>query len=276
MKKIPSLILANGLQIPVLSVGTYKLDPGTGTGGLLAQALQNGFSAVDTAEHYGNEIAVGKAVVESGIARENLQISTKIWNKDHGYHRTLEAFEESCTRLGSNPDILLIHWPCPMKGLFRETWKALQEIYAKGLVKAIGVSNFKVSHLEELREMGGTAPMINQIEMHPFFIDHAMLEYCGRNRIAVGAWSPLLRGKTVIENPLIRKMADRYECTSAQLAIRYLTQYGTQVVVKSSNVQHLLENADIFRFEISSEDAEILRTLNTGKRVFQDPDEYYL
>ena len=183
MKKIPSLILANGLQIPVLSVGTYKLDPGTGTGGLLAQALQNGFSAVDTAEHYGNEIAVGKAVVESGIARENLQISTKIWNKDHGYHRTLEAFEESCTRLGSNPDILLIHWPCPMKGLFRETWKALQEIYAKGLVKAIGVSNFKVSHLEELREMispekyVGCAPM--QVEAFLKDVVNPILERYG-------------------------------------------------------------------------------------------------
>lgn len=273
MTKIPTVTLHNGVTVPVLSVGTYKVQD---LDGVIGAALDAGFTAIDTAEHYGNEAAVGEAIVHLNRPREQLYLSTKIWNEDHGYDRTLAAFQESVERLRTRPDILLIHWPCPMKGLYRETWQALQHLYRQRQVLAIGVSNFKVTHLKTLQELGGVQPMVNQIEMHPFFIDEELLDYCRRQGIVVEAWSPLLRGTTVVSDPLVREMAAKYRCSPAQLTIRYLTQYGVRVIIRSSNPAHIAENADIFNFKIAEDDVKRLQTLNTHKRYFQDPDEYYL
>ena len=271
--EIPSVHLHNGVSVPVLSIGTYQArDLDT----VIKTSFDVGITAVDTAEHYGNEAAVGDALANLNYPRDQWFLSTKIWNTDHGYRRTLEAFEESVSRLHTDPDMLLIHWPCPMKGLYQETWQALQHLYRQGRVRSIGVSNFKASHLEELRKIGGVQPMVNQIEMHPFYIDEELHDYCTRWNIVVEAWSPLLRGKTVISNALIKEMAAAYHRSSAQLAIRYLTQYGVRVVVKASNPEHIKENADVFDFEISREDVERLKTLNRRERYFQDPDQYYL
>ena len=271
--KIPTLTLSNGITLPVLSVGTYKVQD---LDGVLGAALNAGFTAIDTAEHYGNESNVGEALARLNKPRETLFISTKIWNTDHGYHRTLEAYQNSVERLRTRPDMLMIHWPCPMMGLYAETWQALQHLYAQGQLRAVGVSNFKVSHLKVLEELGGVQPMVNQIEMHPFFIDEELLRDCHERGIVVEAWSPLLRGTAVISHPLLQEMAVKYHCSTAQIAIRYLTQYGVRVIMRSSNPAHIAENADIFGFEISTEDVRRLQTLNTHQRFFQDPDEYYL
>ena len=270
---IPNVLLQNGLPVPVLSIGTYKVQD---LSGVIGAAVDAGFTAIDAAEHYGNEAAVGDAIASLHTPREKLYLSTKIWNADHGYQRTLEAFEESVARLHTRPDMLLIHWPCPMRGLFEETWQALQHLYAQGQVRAIGVSNFTAEHLRVLRELGGVQPMVNQVEMHPFFIDEALLEDCQSHGVVVEAWSPLLRGTAVVADPLVGELAEQYHCSPAQLAVRYLTQYGVRVIVRSNNPAHIVENADIFRFTIAPEDVNRLKTLNTHKRFFQDPDEYYL
>lgn len=268
---IPETELANGIKAPLLSIGTYQLDD---VEGILRAGFECGLSAVDAAEHYHNEAAVGAALAAIGRPRGDYYLSTKIWNEDHGYDRTLAAFEESVQRLQTQPDMLLIHWPCPMKGLYQETWRAMQKLYAEGRVKAIGVSNFKIHHLEELKKLGGVQPMVNQIEMHPFYIDEEMLAYGRRNHIVIEAWSPLLRGKQVISDPVIASTARKYGVSPAQLAIRYLAQYGVRVIVKSNDPAHLRENCDIFGFTIGDEDVRELKKLNRGQRVFQDPDEY--
>lgn len=273
---IEEITLRNGLSVQTLGVGTYKADLKVPMDTVIKNCLDAGYRAIDTAEHYGNEDKVGSAVKKSGYNRETLYISSKIWNTDHGYKRTMEAFEESRERLNTRIDTMLIHWPCPMKGLFCETWKALQEIYKRGDLRAIGVSNFKIHHLEALKELGGEQPMINQIEMHPYFIDENMLKYAKENGITVEAWSPLLRHGDITENAIIEELSQKYGKSPAQIVLRYITQYGVRALVKSSSKEHALQNAQIFDFKLSPEDVLKLKTLNTNKRVFQDPDEYYL
>lgn len=268
---IPKICLRNGVSVPMLSIGTYHVQ---NLDEVIKAALENGFTAIDTAEHYGNEKAVGEALIHLGCCREELYLSTKIWNEDHGYQRTLEAFKQSTKRLQTCPDMLMVHWPCPRKNLYAETWQALQLIYRQRQVRAIGVSNFKVPHLKALHALGGEQPMVNQVEMHPFYIDEELLDYCHNHSIVVEAWSPLLRGTAVISNLLIVELAKKYRCSPAQLAVRYLTQYGVRVIVRSSNPTHIAENADLFDLEIDHEDVKRLQTLNTHKRSFQDPDEY--
>lgn len=270
---IPKVRLANGIEIPQLSIGTYKVED---LEGVIRAGFQAGIDAVDAAEHYHNEAEVGSALQAIGRPREEYWLSTKIWNLDQGYQRTMAAFRESVERLQTAPDMLLIHWPCPMKGLYPETWQAFQQLYADKRIRAIGVSNFTIKHLETLKALGGVQPMVNQIEMHPYFIDEEMLRYAKENGIVIEAWSPLLRGKQIITDPVIEAMSAKYGVSPAQLAIRYLTQYGVRVIVKSNNPTHLAENSDIFSFEIADADIEALKKLNRRRRVFQDPDEYYI
>lgn len=271
--QLPTIELTGGLRAPVLSVGTYKVE---NLEEVIDAAFAKGLLAVDAAEHYHNEVAVGTALKHSGWGRDAYYLSTKIWNADQGYEKTLRAFEGSVERLQTEPDMLLMHWPCPMLGLYQETWQAMQTLLKSGRVRGIGVCNFKIAHLEELKKLGGVQPMVNQIEMHPFFIDDEMLAYAKENHIVIEAWSPLLRGTKVISDPMVVSIAQKYGVSPAQLAIRYLTQYGVRVIVKSSNPLHVTENCDVFDFRISDEDFERLRTLNVGKRVFQDPDAYCL
>lgn len=271
--QIPEIALRNGLRVPALSVGTYKVD---NLREVLEAAFASGLRAVDTAEHYHNEVAVGEAISESGISRGELYLSTKIWNTDHGYQKTMDAFERSVERLRTEPDMLMIHWPCPMNGLYCETWRALQDLLAAGRVRAIGVSNFTIAHLETLKALGGVQPMVNQIEMHLFYIDERMLAYAHENGIQIEAWSPLLRGKSIVSHPLVVELAEKYGVSPAQLAIRMLAQRGARVIVKSGNPAHIRENCKVFGFEIAPEDVERLDSLNTHQRSFQDPDAYFL
>jgi len=276
MAAIQTKTLRNGLTVQMIGIGTYKASLGSDMTQVIKNALDCGLRSIDTAEHYGNEREVGEAVRRCGYPREELYISTKIWNTDHGYDNTMRAYEKSLGNLGTSIDMLLIHWPCPMKGLYQETWEALNVLYKAGQVKAIGVSNFKIHHIEKLKEMGLEMPMVNQVEMHPYFIDNELLAYCERNQILVEAWSPLLRKGEVIGNPVIAGIAERYGCSPVQIVIRYLTQLNARVLVKSSNPEHMRQNTDVFGFSLSDADMLELGKLNTGKRVFQDPDEYYL
>ena len=273
---IREVTLRNGVSVQMMGIGTYKASLKTPMDTVIKNCLDAGYRAIDAAEHYGNEAEVGEAIQKSGYDRDCLYLSTKIWNTDHGYRKTMEAYEKSRDRLKTRIDTLLIHWPCPMKGLYQETWKALEELYKKGELRAIGVSNFKVSHIETLREMGGELPMVNQIELHPFFIDYEMLEYAKRHDIVIEAWSPLLRYGDVVKNEIICGLSEKYGKSPAQIALRYLTQFGVRVMVKASSKEHAVENAEIFDFELSPGDVELLKKLNTGKRAFQDPDDYYL
>lgn len=274
--KIETVTLKNGIRLQMLGVGTYKASVGSDMRTVIKNALDIGYRAIDSAAHYGNEEEVGDAIRHSGYRREELFLTSKIWNTDHGYKESMQAYKQILEKLGTNIDMLLIHWPCPMKKLYQETWKALNELYVMGKVKAIGVSNFKIHHLEELKKTGLEIPMVNQVEMHPFFIDYELITYCRENGIILEAWSPLLRKGDVLENGLMRELAGKYGKSPAQIVLRYLTQYGTRVIVKASNKEHAAQNAGIFDFTILDEDMERLKTLNTGKRVFQDPDDYYL
>lgn len=276
MAKIENVVLRNGVQIPYIGLGTYKASISEDMQVVVNNALEVGYRSIDTAEHYGNEDQVGAAIRNSGYSREELFLTTKIWNTDHGYEKTMCAFEKSVRKLGTYVDMLLIHWPCPMNGLYQETWRALQDLYAAGKVKAIGVSNFKIHHLEELRKLGGEQPMVNQIEMHPSFIQDDMLKYCRENKIQVEAWSPLLRGAGTTGNPIISALGEKYGRSPVQITLRYLVQLGARVMVKSSSKEHTAQNAQIFDFTLSDEDMALMHTLNTGKRAYQDPDEYYL
>jgi diketogulonate reductase-like aldo/keto reductase len=276
MACIETKTLKNGIELQLIGIGTYKVSVNTDMTAVIRNAMDCGLRSIDTAEHYGNETEVGEAIRSCGYKREEIFLSTKIWNTDHGYEKAMEAYEKSRERLGTYIDMLLIHWPCPMRGLYLETWQALCELYRTGKVKAIGVSNFKIQHLEKLMELGLEKPMVNQVEMHPYFIDYELLEYCEKNGILVEAWSPLLRKGEAAGNLLIDSMAAKFEKTPIQIVLRYLTQLGVRVLVKSSSKEHMSQNADIFEFTITQRDIEELKKLNTGKRVFQDPDEYYL
>ncbi len=274
---IEEVALQNGVRFPMLGFGTYKLAFNRED---MNRAIRNGLDAgyrgIDTAAHYGCEEMVGEAIRASGYKRDELFLTTKIWNTDHGYQRTLEAFAESEKRLGTYIDMLLIHWPCPMKGLYQDTWRALQELYETERVKAIGVSNFTISHLEALRALGGVQPMVNQIEMHPGFIQEDMLSYCREHEIVAAAWSPFLRGKNIAEQEDIRHIAEHHKKTAAQVVLRYLTQLGAAVMVKTASYEHAKANGKIFDFRLNEEEMETMKKLNTGERVYQDPDLYYL
>lgn len=269
-------VLRNGIARQMIGVGTYKASVECSMKSVIHMALNLGYRGIDTAEHYGNEVQVGEAIGTSGVERNEIFLTTKIWNEDHGYDKTMKAFEKSQKCLGTYIDLLLIHWPCPMNGLYEETWKALQDLYKDGKVRGIGVSNFKTGHLEKLRRMGGELPMVNQIEMHPFFIDWDMLAYCKEYGICVEAWSPLLRGKKLFEHPMIGEIASHHYKTPAQVTLRYLTQLGSRVLVKASDPEHARQNMEIFDFRLSEEEMTRMKTLNTGKRYYQDPDEYFL
>ena len=271
------VILQNGVEMPRLGFGTYKHAPEQESmNRAVRNGLNAGFRSIDTAEHYGNEAMVGEAIRCSGYKREELFLTTKIWNTDHGYHRTLEAFEESAERLKTYPDLLLIHWPCPMMNKYIETWQALQELYRQKKIRAIGVSNFKISHLEQLRKAGGVQPMVNKIEMQPYFIKKDMLEYCRKRKIFVSAWSPFLRGKNIAEHKEIEIIASAHGKSPAQIVLRYLMELGAGITVKTASYEHARSNLEIYDFCLEKPEMDILDGLNTGKRVYQDPDEYYL
>ncbi|WP_085522562.1 aldo/keto reductase [Tuberibacillus sp. Marseille-P3662] len=262
--------LNNGVEMPWFGLGVYKVEDGKEVHTSVQSALQNGYRAIDTASFYQNEEGVGQAIKASGVPRDDIFVTTKVWNDEQGYESTLEAFENSRKKLGLDViDLYLIHWP--IKGKFKDTWRAMEKLYNDGKVRAIGVSNFKVHHLEELLADATVKPVINQIELHPRLTQEDVREFCQKNEILVEAWSPLMRGK-VFDDPVIESLSKKYNKSPAQIILRWDLQSNIVTIPKSVHEERIKQNADIFDFELSQEDIEQIDALNRDERVGPDPD----
>lgn len=256
--------LYNGIKMPSIGFGTYKSGNDEDTARIVKYALEIGYRQIDTASFYGNEVGVGKGIKESGIKREEIFLVTKLWNDDHGYENTIKAFNKSLEKLQvSYIDLYLIHWPNKLNA---ETWRAFEYLYKTGKVKSIGVCNFKIGHLEELKATAEIMPMVNQVEIHPLSSKDTMLDYCNKNNIQLVAWSPIMRGK-IFSNELIIALAEKYKKTIAEVILRWHIQRGVIPIPKSSNEERIKENIDVFDFEISKEDMDIIDSLNEGNNV---------
>lgn len=264
--------LHNGVEMPWFGLGVFKVEEGQEVESSVKMAIQAGYRSVDTAAIYRNEEGVGKAIKESGVPREELFITTKVWNADQGYESTLAAFEASMEKLGLEYlDLYLVHWP--VKGKYIDTWKALEKLYADGKVRAIGVSNFHIHHLQDVLEVAEVKPMVNQVEYHPKLSQVELLNFCKQNGIQMEAWSPLMQGE-LLQNEVLMDLAEKYNKTVAQIILRWDLQNGVITIPKSVKEHRIKENADIFNFEITDEDMKKIHALNENKRVGADPDNF--
>lgn len=261
--------LLNGVAMPRLGLGVWRAQSGGETEKAVAAALRTGYRMIDTASMYGNEADVGRAIRASGIAREDVFVTTKVWNDQQGYDSTMRAFEQSCANLDLGyVDLYLVHWPVP--GKYKETYRALEELYEQGRVKAIGVSNFKIHHLEDLMGSCRIKPMVNQVELHPMLTQKKLLMYCRKEGIQVESWRPLMQGN--LDLPLLNELSARYGKTPAQIVIRWHLQQGIVTIPKSVQESRIRENADVFDFELAPEDMNRLDELNEDRRFGADPD----
>jgi diketogulonate reductase-like aldo/keto reductase len=261
--------LNNGVEMPALGLGTYMMRSGTETEKAVLWALDAGYRLIDTATLYENERSVGEAIKKSRVPREEVFVTTKLWNDDHGYKRAVEAFQESSGKLGLDYiDLYLIRWP--VEGLRGESWGALEALLADGKCRAIGVSNYTVRHLEELIESSKTVPAVNQVEFSPYLFQSELLEYCRAKDIRLEAYSPLTRGARLSDPELIR-MAERYGKTTAQVLVRWALQHEVVVIPKSSHKDRIRENAEVFDFSISPDDMDRLDSLDEDLHTDWDP-----
>ncbi|USK60550.1 aldo/keto reductase [Peribacillus asahii] len=266
-----TITLHNGVKIPQLGFGVFKVENGSQTVQSVKKALEVGYRSIDTAAIYQNEEGVGQAIRESGIPREDIFVTSKVWNTDQGYESTLAAFDASLKRLGLDYlDLYLIHWPG--KDKYVDTWRALETLYKEGKVRAIGVSNFHIHHLENLLKSSEVKPVINQIELHPRLTQVEIREFCQKHDIQVEAWSPLGRG-VLLDNPTIGEIAKKHGKTSAQVIIRWHLQHGIVVIPKSVTPARIEENAQVFDFELSVEEMKGIDGLHANERVGSNPDE---
>lgn len=263
--------LHNGVKMPWLGLGVWRVSEGNEVESAVKAAIRAGYRSIDTAAIYKNEEGVGKAIKESGVSREELFVTTKVWNADQGYDSTLVAFEKSRKKLGLEYiDLYLVHWP--VKGKFKDTWKALEKLYHDGVVRAIGVSNFQIHHLQDVMADCTIKPMVNQVEYHPLLIQRELLAFCKENQIQMEAWSPLMQGN--LDQPLLHELSQKYGKSPAQIVLRWDLQNGVVTIPKSITESRIIENADIFDFELSAEDMEKISGLNQNKRFGPDPDNF--
>lgn len=261
--------LNNGVKMPRMGLGVFKMPDGDVVVQAVKAAVEAGYRAIDTASVYRNEESVGRAIRECGVPREELFITTKVWNSQQGYDSTLAAFEESRTKLGLDyVDLYLVHWA--VKDKYKETWRALEKLYEDGLVRAIGVSNFEIHHLEDLLADAKVVPVVNQVECHPLLNQLELQKYCESKRIYITAWSPLMQGN--LDVPLLQDLAAKYGKTPAQIVLRWDLQRGLITIPKSVNPERIRENADIFDFELSAEDMAAINGLNQNRRFGSHPD----
>ncbi|MGE7761327.1 aldo/keto reductase [Peribacillus sp. NPDC097895] len=266
-----TITLHNGVQMPQLGFGVFKVKNGNETVESVKKAIEVGYRAIDTAAIYENEEGVGQAISECGVPREELFITSKVWNTEQGYESTLQAFDDSLKRLGLEYlDLYLIHWPG--KDKYLETWKALEKLYKDGKVKSIGVSNFHVHHLENLLANCEVKPVVNQIELHPLLTQVEIREYCAKHEIMVEAWSPLGRGN-ILEEPTINHIAKKHGKSSAQVLIRWHLQHEIVVIPKSITPSRIKENAEVFDFSLSLNEMNQIDALNKNERFGSNPDE---
>jgi diketogulonate reductase-like aldo/keto reductase len=271
---VPALPMNNGVTIPQLGFGVF-LVPDTETSVAVRTALDTGYRHIDTAKLYQNEAGVGAAIAESGIPRDELFVTTKVWNSEQGFDSALASFEASMDRLGLEVlDLLLIHWPAPALNRYVDTWRAFEKLYAEGRVRAIGVSNFSIPHLERLFEETSVVPAINQIELHPLLPQAELREFHAKHGILTEAWSPLARGGPVLAHPLLAEIAARVGKTPAQVILRWHLELGNVVIPKSVTPARIRENFDVFDFSLTSDDVEAITGLETGDRIGPHPDTF--
>lgn len=265
------ITLNNSVEIPILGLGTYLSKPGNETYNAVRYALDIGYRHIDTAALYANEEDIGRAIKDSEFQREQIFVTTKVWNSDQGYDNTLKAFYRSLKKLKSDfVDLYLIHWPLPE--LRKETWRALESLYSRGLCKAIGVSNYTIRHMEEVLHQSYIKPVINQVEFSPYLYQKELLNYCLHRNIQLESYSPLTRGKK-FGDPKLLEIAEKYGKSQAQLLIRWALQVGAIVLPKSVHNERIKENADVFDFEITDDDMDILEEFNSDYRIAWDPTD---
>ena len=270
---IPNITLNNGVEMPQVGFGVFQV-PNEETTAAVAEALKAGYRSIDTAAIYGNEEGVGKALAESGIAREELFITSKLWIADLGYEETLQAFDESLQRLGLDYlDLYLIHWPAPAKELYVDSWKALEKLYADKKIRAIGVSNFQPAHLEKLIEASSIVPVINQVELHPALQNREIIAANTKHGIVTEAWSPLAQGAMLTDETILA-IAEAHKVTAAQVILRWHLQEGRVIIPKSVTPSRIAANLDVFGFELTSDELASIDALDRDGRTGPHPDQF--
>ena len=264
--------LNNGIEMPYFGLGVFEADDGQEVITAIHEALEAGYRHVDTATLYQNEAGVGEAVRTSGLRREEIFVTTKVWNSDQGYRKALDAFQYSLDLMKLDYiDLYLIHWP--VRGLYIETWRALEEIYANGLAKAIGVSNFMEHHLNDLLSHASVVPAVNQIEYHPYIQQPSLIKFCKQKGIQPEAWSPIIKGR-VNSIPAILDIAAKHQKNPVQVTLRWELQKGVVVIPKSVRKERILSNADIFDFQLSPEEMKQMDAIDRQRRIGPSPDSF--
>ncbi|WP_322905987.1 aldo/keto reductase [Paenibacillus campi] len=264
--------LSNGVQMPWFGLGVYKVEEGAQVVNSVKWALEAGYRSIDTAALYQNEEGVGQAIRESGVARADLFITTKVWNSEQGYDTTLAAFDQSLHKLGLDyVDLYLVHWP--VKGKYKDTWRALEKLHQDGKVRAIGVSNFQIHHLEDLLADAKVRPVVNQVELHPLLSQVELRHYCKQQGIQIEAWAPLAQGR-LLDNPTLQTIADKQGKSIAQVLLRWDVQSEIVTIPKSINKERIVQNADIYDFELSAAEMKQIDDLNENRRFGADPDNF--
>jgi len=271
---VPQLSMNTGAEIAQLGFGVFQVPP-EDTAETVGLAFDAGYRSIDTAAAYGNEEGVGKAVAEAGLAREEVFVTTKVWNRDHGRQSALRAFDASLGRLGLEyVDLYLIHWPVPSQDLYVETWQALEELHADGRARAVGVCNFEVAHLERLLGETEVVPAVNQIELHPRLPQPELREFHAEHGILTEAWSPLAQGE-LLDDTVVAKIAEAHERTPAQVILRWHVEVGNIAIPKSVNRERIRQNIELFDFELSAGETDQLAQLGSdGGRVGPHPDSF--
>ncbi len=271
--EVPAVTLYDGIEIPQLGFGVFQIPPEE-TQEAVEEALAVGYPHIDTAAAYRNEAGVGAAIAATGVGREDVFVTTKLWNSQQGYDSTLRAFEESLERLGTGfIDLYLIHWPRPDRDLFLETWRAFERILEEGGTRSIGVSNFRVEDLERLESEAPQRPTVNQVELHPSFQQAELRAWHAEHDVATEAWSPLAQGD-MLEDGTVETVAAHHDRTPAQTILRWHLQLGNVVIPKSATPERIRENFEVFDFELSEDDMAALARLETGERIGPDPGTF--
>ncbi|GKS14642.1 aldo/keto reductase [Paenibacillus chitinolyticus] len=268
--------LHNGVKMPWLGLGVFKVEEGPELVEAVKTAIKNGYRSIDTAAVYGNEEGVGQGIreglAETGLSREDLFVTSKVWNADQGYESTLQALEVSLRKLGLDYlDLYLIHWP--VQGKYKDTWRALEAIYESGKARSIGVSNFHVHHLQDLLQDAKIKPMVDQVEFHPCLTQEELRAYCREQGIQFEAWSPLMQGE-LLDNEVLKAIAGRHGKSVAQIILRWDLQNGVVTIPKSTKEHRIIENASVFDFELTADEMSRISALNENKRVGPDPDNF--
>ncbi|KQR66413.1 aldo/keto reductase [Frigoribacterium sp. Leaf172] len=270
--EVPRIALTDGTTIPQLGLGVYKVADDEAER-VVRIALDEGYRHVDTATLYGNEAGVGRAIRASGLDRDDVYLTTKVWNTAHGYDETLRAFDESLARLGTDHvDLYLIHWPAPARDRYVETYRALETIRAEGRARSIGVSNFSIAHLERLLGETDVVPVVDQVEAHPWLPQRELRAFGDAHGIVTEAWSPLARGR-ILDDSVLLGIAERHGVSTAQVVIRWHLQQGMVVIPKSATASRIRSNLDVFGFELDDADLAAIARLESGRRTGSHPDD---